>query len=66
MERVKSLQDFLDSFTKKTYGRSNSESISGGVCVICGQPATEFKDELSKKEYSISGMCQQCQDETFR
>ena len=23
---------------------------------------TEFSDELSKKEYLISGMCQECQD----
>ena len=26
----------------------------------------EFKDELSRKEFGISGMCQQCQDETFK
>lgn len=25
----------------------------------------EFKDALSKKEYSISGFCQKCQDDTF-
>ena len=24
-----------------------------------------FKDELSYKEFKISGMCQYCQDETF-
>ena len=24
-----------------------------------------FKDELSKKEYSISGLCQDCQDKIF-
>jgi len=26
----------------------------------------DFRDELSKKEYSISGMCQKCQDKVFR
>lgn len=31
----------------------------------CGQPATTFMDELSKKEYQISGLCQNCQDEIF-
>lgn len=24
-----------------------------------------FRDELSRKEYSISGLCQDCQDEMF-
>ena len=24
-----------------------------------------FRDELSTREYQISGMCQKCQDETF-
>lgn len=27
--------------------------------------ASEFKDELSRKEYRISGMCQACQDGLF-
>lgn len=31
----------------------------------CGGPATEFTDELSKKEYTISGLCQECQDAIF-
>lgn len=26
---------------------------------------TEFKDELSAKEYTISGLCQACQDDFF-
>jgi hypothetical protein len=34
-------------------------------CVICSGDAKYFKDVLSKKEYSISGMCQTCQDKTF-
>jgi len=25
----------------------------------------DFKDQLSIKEYSISGLCQKCQDDTF-
>lgn len=50
-------------------------SINGGVdrrtmidadlCTDCGGPATDFKDELSKREYSISGFCQKCQDAIF-
>lgn len=31
----------------------------------CGGPATTFKDELSRREYAISGLCQECQDKFF-
>ena len=33
-----------------------------GVCTFCGAKIEGFTDELSEKEYSISGMCQECQD----
>ena len=36
-----------------------------GKCPICKEIIGEFKDELSKKEFRISGLCQKCQDETF-
>ena len=36
-----------------------------GKCPICTKPIGEFRDELSKKEYSISGLCQDCQDDIF-
>jgi hypothetical protein len=31
----------------------------------CGGPATEFRDDVSAREYQISGMCQICQDRAF-
>jgi len=34
-------------------------------CLSCGRMVTIFRDELSEKEYSISGMCQTCQDKIF-
>jgi len=34
-------------------------------CVSCGCHAGWFKDDLSAKEYTISGLCQQCQDDIF-
>lgn len=36
-----------------------------GKCATCGKPIYGFKDRLSKKEYGISGMCQECQDSVF-
>lgn len=35
------------------------------VPVGCGKPLVPFKDTLSAKEYGISGLCQNCQDEIF-
>lgn len=46
-------------------GGNRIDSIIRDTCVFCKSPATEFKDELSKKEFSISGICQTCQDEIF-
>jgi uncharacterized CHY-type Zn-finger protein len=38
-----------------------------GNCPTCRKPINDddFKDELSRKEYTISGMCQVCQDKVF-
>ena len=37
------------------------------LCPFCKTAIKQedFKDELSRKEYRISGLCQKCQDETF-
>lgn len=43
-------------------------NVKEHYCPFCGKeinPATEFRDPLSLKEYSISGLCQDCQDEVF-
>jgi hypothetical protein len=44
-------------------------AIEGDRCVRppfgCGGPATDFRDERSRHEYRISGLCQQCQDTVF-
>lgn len=60
-----SLKEFQEAFARKSYGRGIEESQNKGICVSCGEEAKNFKDEVSKKEFSISGMCQECQDFTF-
>lgn len=42
-----------------------TELIKDEFCPICKKPIGEFRDALSKKEYGISGMCQDCQDNVF-
>jgi len=38
-----------------------------GCCPLCEKKINmdEFRDELSRKEYEISAMCQKCQDSVF-
>tara|TARA_R100001082_G_C4350300_1_gene154232 strand:+ start:626 stop:844 length:219 start_codon:yes stop_codon:yes gene_type:complete len=42
-----------------------ADRVIAGNCVTCENSIGEFRDSLSKKEYSISGMCQSCQDSVF-
>lgn len=53
------LEDFLERLFSRT------TKINANVCTVCDGPATEFRDSLSRKEYTISGLCQQCQDKAF-
>ena len=46
-------------------GRTRRGSIQQNICSWCGKPTAEFRDELSRREYTISGFCQECQDKTF-
>lgn len=57
------IENLLTSFM----GRSRKECIEAEqpICIICDQPVTGFKDDMSLKEYRITGMCQECQDQIF-
>ena len=41
------------------------ERMAARTCVFCKKPITGFRDELSEREYRVSGMCQECQDRVF-
>lgn len=57
----------LDKISKSMYGIPRRVAILTDQCVMCGAacPQNSFRDEISRKEYAISGMCQQCQDKIF-
>jgi len=40
---------------------------AAGICPFCGKEIDlgSFRDELSQREYKISGLCQDCQDSVF-
>jgi hypothetical protein len=43
------------------------DRLNRGECPFCGAPTDDnsFRDELSVREFRISGLCQKCQDKTF-
>jgi len=53
---------------KKCGFKVEVERIENGKCPFCCLLVDEadFKDELSKKEFKLSGMCSSCQDKFFK
>jgi len=43
------------------------KAVEKGLCPFCGNPVNfeDFRDDLSRREFKISGLCQKCQDEFF-
>ena len=39
--------------------------VDAGLCATCDVEVGPFRDDLSRKEYRIGGMCQTCQDKVF-
>jgi hypothetical protein len=65
---VKSEQ--VEQLIKDNLGVDRRDVIRNNHCVPppigCGAEVTDnFRDELSRKEYTISGLCQSCQDSIF-
>lgn len=47
-------------------GMPRSSAFTEQKCVTCKGDASKFKNPLCEKEYSLSGMCQKCQDNFFK
>ncbi len=62
-KKSKKIEELLTEINPRKVNRE--ETIRRGVCTWCGDHVGEFRDELSIKEYTISGFCQKCQDDTF-
>lgn len=62
----------IEEFLKETFGFDRRDRIRQGVCapppIGCGREnvGDEFRDEVSRREYAISGLCQKCQDDVFK
>lgn len=57
----------MEEVLKDIFGIDRRESIINNKCAFCGESVSvfEFRDEISRREFSIFGLCQLCQDETF-
>lgn len=60
-QKSKAIDDLLTSIN----GISRQGAAALGICTWCKKPIDGFRDELSEKEYHISGFCQNCQDKTY-
>lgn len=55
----------MEQFLTTATGIDRRQSIRSNLCTWCAGPAESFRDELSIREYKISGFCQKCQDDVF-
>ena len=62
-KKAPGLEKFIDVVNPS--GRKSLLASKADICTWCGKPATKFRDVLSRKEYTISGFCQSCQDKVF-
>ena len=58
------IEDILETVSA-VIGQPRSQAFPNNTCVVCKGEAKDFKNEISSKEYRISGMCQTCQDKIF-
>ena len=63
--KMSELEQMKEDMAMKLFGRSRTIALAGNECVKCGEFNLEFRDEISRKEYGISGLCQCCQDGIF-
>ena len=69
---MNNLDTFKEEMAFSLFGRSLTLAKAGNQCVKCGGSVVlskdgglDFRDELSEREYGISGLCQTCQDGIF-
>jgi hypothetical protein len=70
MKHIKLFEDFKDAASKKDILRAfgfAKEVERGEKGPLCGDAVRmeDFRDEKSRREFGISGLCQKCQDKIF-
>lgn len=55
----------IDQALTDIFGIDRKGSVEANTCVFCKASLSNFRNAISEREASISGMCQACQDKTF-
>lgn len=55
----------IDGLLSEIFGIDRKEAITKNLCAMCKKPTKGFRDARSLKEYTISGLCMECQDRIF-
>lgn len=65
-EKSDQVENTINFFAQMAgHKRDRHTAILTDQCVACDRKAESFTDKLSEREYTISGLCQVCQDEVF-
>ena len=60
------LDQFKNDMARDIYGMSKDEAIEKGICLECNEQALpKCYSPEGRKEYTISGLCEQCFDKMF-
>jgi hypothetical protein len=57
--------EVMESLQNENYQIVYRDAKTRRICIICKRPAETFRDQSAKLEYSISAICQRCQDNLF-
>ena len=63
--KTSEMEIMLEGMGRRLFGRSRLAAGDNQMCISCGTDANRFRDEISRKEYGISRLCQSCQDSVF-
>ena len=56
----------IEAMLYQALGKDRQDCILRNECVGCGLLASIFRDDLARREFEISGLCQECQDWAFQ
>jgi len=64
LKKTGELSALLDSMAPKG-GMPRSQALEQQRCAQCSGPAIKFRDDISRKEFTLTAWCQGCQDKFF-
>ena len=57
------IQELCRIFSLPEYKLDYIKAKATGTCLICKNPVEAFPEGLTRLEYNVSAICQNCQDE---